>query len=215
MGVITNIIASRNQEGRYEIHVDGAPLATVSAETIGRLGLRTRLALSEEIKEEIKRDAAALATFDRAVVLLSFRSRSVWELRKRLLQKGEPEDLVDLAIERLLKLGLLNDASYARQYTRSKLNGAGHGRRRLAYDLQKRGVAKEVAGKAIQEVIDQDQIDEEAILEKVAEKKLRSLARFDEETKRRRLYGFLARRGFGGEEISRVMSHLFKESSGP
>ena len=51
-------------------------------------------------------------------------------------------------------------------------------------------------------------MDADAILERVATRKLRSLERLDEPTRRRRLYEFLARRGYDSDDIRRVMDRL-------
>jgi regulatory protein len=69
----------------------------------------------------------------------------------------------------------------------------------------KRGVARELADEAIAEVYEDEQVDEGTLVEAVARKKVRSLAKLDPEARRRRLYAFLARRGYEGEAIRRAM----------
>jgi regulatory protein len=148
------------------------------------------------------------STYDRALDMLEARARGVAELRLLLIRKGEPEAAVDAAIERLRATGLLDDASYARQLTRSKALGAGLSKRRIQQELAKRGVARDVSDEAIEEVFTDEAIDEDASIEKVARKKLRMLAAADDATRRRRLYGFLARRGYDSDDIQRVLSRV-------
>ena len=62
------------------------------------------------------------STYDRALDMLEARARGVAELRRLLIRKGEPEGAVDAAIERLRASGLLDDANYARQLTRSGMS---------------------------------------------------------------------------------------------
>jgi regulatory protein len=145
--------------------------------------------------------------------MLAFRARASRELRVALLKKGEPEPYVDAAIERLSSLGLLNDADYARQFARGKMTGPGLSRRRLQSELFRRGVAREVADEAIDEVLSDDAVDEEAIIERVAAKKLRTLSRLDADTRRRRLYAFLARRGYDSDDIRRVLTKLLRDDA--
>ena len=91
-------------------------------------------------------NAPKRSTYERAPATCSRRApgRRV-ELRRLLIKKGEPEADVDAAIERLRASGLLDDANFARQLTRSKALGAGLARRRIAQELTKRGVAREVS----------------------------------------------------------------------
>jgi regulatory protein len=129
----------------------------------------------------------------------------VAELRRLLIKKGEPEGDVDAAITRLVSAGILDDANFARQLTRSKAIGAGLSRRRIGQELAKRGVSREISDQAIDDVFEEESIDEGASIERVAKKKLRMLTRVDEGTRRRRLYGYLARRGYDSDDIRRVL----------
>ena len=151
------------------------------------------------------------STYDRALDMLEARSRGVTELRRLLLKKGEPESDVDAAIERLKANGLLDDANFARQLTRSKAVGPGLSRRRIAQELAKRGVDRAVSSEAIDEVFEDENVDEEASLERVARKKLRTLTKLDDVTRQRRLFAFLARRGYASDDVQRVVRKLAGE----
>jgi len=153
------------------------------------------------------------STYERALDMLEARSRAVDELRRLLLKKGEPASDVDEAIARLRRVGLLDDATFARQFTRSKALGAGMSRRRLQQELARRGVARDVSEQAIDDVFADERIDEDASIERLARRKLGMLARVDDETRRRRLYGFLARRGYDSDDIQRVLRMLIDDAS--
>jgi len=125
-----------------------------------------------------------------------------------LSRKGEPAADVDAAIERLQTAGLLDDANYARQLARSKALNAGQSRRRIGQELAKRGVARTVADVAITEVFAEEAVDESANIERAAHKKMKTLSGLDVPTQRRRLYAFLARRGYDAEAIGRIVTRL-------
>jgi regulatory protein len=160
------------------------------------------------------RDTPKRSTYDRALDMLEARARAVTELRRLLIKKGEPAADVDAAIERLRANGLLDDANFARQLARSKALGAGLSRRRIQQELVKRGVAREISDEAIAEVYEDEAVDEGAAIERVARKKLRLLANADAATAKRRLYGYLARRGYDADAIARVLSRLVGEMNG-
>ncbi len=151
---------------------------------------------------------AKRSTYDRALDMLEARARGVAELRRLLLKKGEPAAEVDAAIERLVAGGLLDDANYARQLTRSKALGTGMSRRRIAQELARRGVARDVSDLAIDTVFAEELVDEGAAIQRVALKKLRVLGNLDAATQRRRLFGFLARRGYENDDIQRVLREM-------
>jgi regulatory protein len=148
------------------------------------------------------------STYDRALTLLGFRARSIAELRRALVKKGEPSVRVEEAIARLVDQKVLDDADFARQFARAKVTGSGASRIRILQELGRKGVARDVAERAIAELMDDEGIDPAASVHRVAEKKWRILAKLDPATRRRRLYGFLARRGFNPDEIREALAAL-------
>lgn len=150
----------------------------------------------------------AQSTYDRALGLLAFRARSVTELRRRLLRKGEPAADVETVITRLLEQKLLDDADFARQFARTRLVRAGASRLRIVQELDRKGIARPLADAAIDALRDDDGLDPSAAIHRVAEKKWLSLSKLDDVTARRRLYAFLARRGFNPDEIRGAMNAL-------
>jgi len=156
-------------------------------------------------------NAPRRSTYERALDMLEARARAVTELRRLLIKKGEPPNDVDAAIERLRASGLLDDANFARQLTRSKALGGGHSRRRIQQELAKRGVARDVSDDAIEQVFDEEGVDEAASIERVARKKLRTLTSVDAATRKRRLYGFLARRGYNADAVAKVLRIVLRD----
>ena len=205
MAVITAIVESAKKEGRYVVQVDGVAEATVSAEILERLRLSVGAELSEAAREALREAGAALGAYDRALNLLAFQARSRRDLRRRLVQKGETEAHADAAVERLVANGLLDDGQFARQFTRSRVAGQGSSKRRLQQELFKRGVERATADEAIVEAMTEEGVDEAEVVERIARKRLRSLDGLDPATRRRRLYAFLARRGYDADAIRRAM----------
>ena len=148
------------------------------------------------------------STYDRALHLLGFRARSVAELRRSLIQKGEPPADVQQAIARLLEQRLLDDTEFARQFARLKITGSGTSRRRVLQELGRRGVAREIADRAVASLEQDEGIDAAQTIHKVAAKKWRSLAKVDAQERRRRVYAYLARRGFTPDEIRDALAAL-------
>lgn len=203
--LVTAITAASKRNGRFDVLVDGTVAATLSIDAIERLQLTVGKVIDERLEAAIARETAIVATYDRALNMIALRARAASELRKLLVRKGEPAELVDIAIERLLRAGFLDDTSFAKQFVRMKAAGAGLSRRRLQQELVRRGVARNIADTAIGEVFADEQIDEEEAIDRVARKKLRSLTTLDAQVQRRRLYAFLARRGYDSDAIARTV----------
>ena len=85
---------------------------------------------------------------------------------------------------------------------RSKSAGAGLARFRLKQELGRQGVDRAIADEAIAEVFEEESVDEVATATALAAKRVRSLRGADAQSQRRRLYAFLARRGYSPSVIS-------------
>ncbi len=212
MQTITGITEHPRKPGRYVVQVDGNEFATVGAELLAETKMRIGLVVDDALAARLQDASEDTAMYDRALNLLSFRARSSRELQRRLTEKGGSRERAERVIERLRLAGLVNDAEFARQLTRSKLAG-GASRRRVHQELFKRGVAREVANEAVAEVAEDEGLTDADSIERVARKKWRTLRDVDDETRRRRLYGFLARRGFNSDDVSRVVRQLAGEDS--
>ena len=149
-----------------------------------------------------------LSAYNYALNLLAARPYSTQTLRRKLIRKEYSAADADEAIRRLVDNGLLNDAKYAEQYARSKILTTGASRRRLQQELYRKGIKGELATTAIANVIEQEDIDPAAVVERVARKKLAQLGDLEPLVLRRRLFAFLARRGYDLEEIKGVVSRL-------
>jgi regulatory protein len=146
--------------------------------------------------------------YNYALNLLSARPYATSALHRKLIQKQYSAADADDAIRRLVDNGLLNDSKYAEQYARSKIVSTGASKRRLQQDLYRKGIKGDVATNAIASVLEQDEIDPAVVIERVARKKLAQLGDLDRLVLRRRLFAFLARRGYDVDEIKSVVSRL-------
>jgi regulatory protein len=69
-------------------------------------------------------------------------------------------------------------------------------------------VSRTLTDEAIDTVFEEEAVDQRAIVEEAARKKLRTLAGLEAAVQRRRLYGFLARRGYEIDDIRSVLSSI-------
>jgi regulatory protein len=163
--------------------------------------------MTEEGLGMLVREDGRWRTRETALRLLSYRPRSARELRQRLRQKGfAPED-VDWCLEQLDTRGLVDDAAFAEMFSRDRIRLRPQGRRRMVQELRARGVDPETASEAVHEVMQEEQVDELALARQAAGRWKPRVGE-ERERARRRLSGFLARRGFGAEATRRVMEEV-------
>lgn len=213
-GRVTAMHERRAGSSRYVVAIDGRVAAVVSTELIADLGLRVGAMIDPTLAERLRAEASRLAVFDKAVDLLAARARSTRDLLTRLRRAGAEDGAIAAAVERLQRLGFLDDEAYARNLARSRVVSGGVSKRRIGQELQRRGVSRDVADEAIAETLEEVELDEEGAARMAAEKRMRALRSYDAATQKQRLYAFLARRGYAPDVISRVVRDVMRGASG-
>ncbi len=150
----------------------------------------------------------ARSAWDYALDLLSARAYTMRNLRRKLVQKEFAPAEIESTIGRLLESGFLDDRKYAAEYARQKIVVAGTSVRRVKQELAKKGIDARAIDESVSALLDDEPVDQDAAIERMAIKKLRALGDLDEITKRRRLFGFLARKGYELDDIKRVLSRI-------
>ncbi len=146
-----------------------------------------------------------MKAYEYSLNLLSARAYTERALRRKLTQKQFDAKEIDAALERLIGARLIDDEKFAEEFARQKLVNRGSSVRRVQQDLSRRGISREMARAAVDRVRESEVVDIGASIEAAAKKKLAAMSDLDDETKRRRLFGFLARRGFELEDIKRAI----------
>lgn len=134
---------------------------------------------------------------------LTYRPRSRAEIVQKLRDREFDEAIIEAALADLERLGYVNDRQFAGQWAASRARLGGFGRRRIEQELKKKGIDREIIKRTLQEVCgDHAEVE---IAKKTAERKLASMKALDRETRRRRLAGFLERKGFPFDIIHVVL----------
>lgn len=140
---------------------------------------------------------------DPAVVLeaalrfLEPRQRSIDEVRRRLTRVGYRDELVAGAIERLIELGMLDDAAFAQTWIESRDRARPRGERALRAELARKGIDRQILDDVLEERGDEP---DAAAARRLLERHARALERIaDPRVRRQRAYALLARHGFDSE----------------
>ena len=129
-------------------------------------------------------------TFDRAVNLLTYKPRSIEEIRTRLLEKvWTNEEIVDGVIEKLKEYNYLNDEQFATSFAASKIRGKPIGKRRLAQDLKKKKIDSGTIEKALDSAY--EETPESDLIERAIEKRLRIKGAPKTYNERQNFFGYL------------------------
>ncbi len=196
------MLPKRNHQ-RVNVYLDGEfafGLARIVAAwlQVGQLISDEKIA---QLRAEDERETA----FQRALRLIQLRPRSESEIRQKLLQRKEKDDVIQHVIERLKQSGLLNDDAFAKGWIENRAELRPRSRRALAYDLSQRGVERSVIETNLAE------IDDDEMAYRAAQQKARKLKDYEWNDFRLKLYRYLAQRGFNYAACQQAISRVWQE----
>jgi regulatory protein len=201
------------------VHLEGAEPFEVTLEAIERSRLGVGDRLSDDARKDLVELDADVRVREAALHLLSFRARTRKELETRLRQKGFPVGRIRPSLDSLEGKGLLDDEAVAAAFVRDRLRHRPRGRSRLVSELRAKGVDADLASEATRQVFEDEEVTDAGLAREGAESwvgrqgaatlaALADDAHSPERDKaRRRLYGYLARRGFRGEALTAALEH--------
>ena len=139
-----------------------------------------------------------------ALRFLSYQPRSESEVRLRL-EKRYSGRVPEAVVQRLKELGLLDDASFAREWTRSRVSHRPRSAAAIRRELLGKGIDRDMAQAAV------EPLDDEDSAYRAGQRAASSLPDADYATFRRRLQGYLYRRGFNGPVTRKTANRLWEE----
>jgi regulatory protein len=207
---VTALRPDKRAPGCLVIELDGARFASLPEEQVQALELVPDGEVDNERLQRLTYLADVERSYRVAVRMLAARPRAVYEVLRRLRERGHNPSAAAEAVGRLETKGVLDDEEFARHFARVR-SARGHGPSRLLTDLLVRGVERRLAERAIDEVLDAEGVDPNAQARALAEKRAGQLGKLPVEVKRRRLLAYLDRRGFRGGDVLEIVTELVRE----
>lgn len=206
---VTAIKAQKRNKQRVSIYLDGEFAFGLSRFVAA--WLKPGRKLSQADIDRLQQEDTYEIAFQKAMQFINHRPRSVDETRKRLIEKGFSEEVVEATLSRLLDKKWLNDPDFCRQWIENRNTFRPRSDRLLSYELRLKGVADDVIAQALEKYGgDQMELAYQAGIKKA--RQCRQETRLDFLKK---VGGFLGRRGFHYGIVKPTVERLWEEFADP
>jgi len=196
-----NVTAIKQQvrlKERYAVYVDGDYAFSLNADTL----LEEKLYVGYEFDAAQLKRYQSLAASDKAYGLtLAYavrRMRSRYEIADYLRRKGYDEALAQHLMEKLERLGLIDDEKFAEAWVRNRRRLKSVSKQRLTYELRQKHVADDI----VKQVLADDESDDHAVLHELVARKRRQTKYTDN----LKLMQYLVRQGFSYDDVKRALA---------
>ncbi len=202
-GIITALEVQKRNKQRVNVYLDGEFAFGLSLMEAARL--HKGQTLSDQEIESLRGHDAVLQVVDSAAHFMSFRPRSIQEVRQNLAEKENPTEVIEAAINRLIAMGYLDDEAFARFWVQNRGEFKPLSNRALRQELRQKGVADEIISTVLESK------DEGEMASKAASARVRRLRGLTQKDFRMKLTGFLQRRGFSYNTSKDVVTRMIEE----
>ena len=162
--------------------------------------------ISEDLFNETINDELKNKAYNSALRLLGYRMRSCAEMKRRLLEKKYPKNIIDEIIDKLLKIEYLNDAEFAEAFAHDKVKSKKIGPITLRMEFIPHRIDTEILDKIIKKIYEQYPISD--LIKQLLDKKKIQYGMKLEQKQMKRIQDLLKRKGFSWNEISTIFTEL-------
>jgi len=201
---ITKIEKQKKNKDRWNVFIDGAFACGVNSDTLLKFQLRSGDEIDENKLNDIQNFDEYLYSKKIAFDFLSYRIRSEKELKDKLKSKDISHTSIERTIEHLKELKLINDEEFARQLISEKLASKPAGKAVLRQKLIQKGISFKLSNEILKEYFSED--NEKEFVISNFDKYFRRVEGLDRQQKRKKMFDYLARKGFDFDIIKQVIN---------
>lgn len=194
---------------KFKVYLDGSFAFILYKGELSRFGIAAGEEIPEETVETIRRDVVFKRAKLRAMHLLEDMDRTEAGLREKLRQGLYPEDAAEEAVRYVKSFGYLDDSRYAENFVRSRKDRKS--RREIQAALLRKGISADRIEAALEACYSEEENGEEETVRKLLEKKKFSPEDPDE-AQIRKIYAYLARKGFRYDTIRQVIQNYHENA---
>ena len=222
---ITSIQAVPELPSHQHLFLNGTPFVVIHTSLVEKFGLRIGLEIEAEIIEKLIAADEVMRAKNYALRLLreekdlltvdaSEDSRPIGkpkiytknEMEQRLAREGFSTKAIETSIEELIHSGHIRDRKYAENWIVRRQKSNPRGKTLLKKELVNKGIDRETAEQVVANVETEDEMK---VALQIAQKRMKQYKQLPIHVAKRRLHGFLARRGFGSEIVRHVLEQTF------
>ena len=204
MKKITGIEAQKDPN-RVNIFLDGEFAFGLARTTAAWLEKGQSL---DDLKiERLRRDDDLERATQKALNFLSYQDRSEKEVRDNLTKAEYSPETIENVLAKLTEMRLVDDRKFAKAWIENRNEFRPRGRRALAYELRRKGIASELVSECLDEGV-----EEEELAMKAGRMALKRIAHLSRPEFFQKMIGYLARKGFGYEAATLTARNLWSEN---
>ena len=187
----------------YNIYLSKGEVITLSDKVITDNELLLKKEIDKELYDKLLYDNKIYEYMEIGIKYISVRLRSIKEIRDYLIKKGASESESDKATNELIRLGYLDDNTFAKAFIKDKLNFTNMGDYKLKKELERLGIDNSIIEENLNNI--ENNIYEER-MKKIIEKDIRTNKKYNGIKLKNKIYNHLLSQGYSKERVITIIN---------
>lgn len=147
----------KSSNGKYKVYLDNDKELLLYEDVILKYNLLLTKEIDTKLLIEIDKYNQECDVYYVALNSIKSRFKSIYDLRLTLLKKEYPNDLVDKAIDKLIKQGYLNDRSFTKSFINNKMITTNNGPYKIERELLEKKIDSDIIKEELEVFTDEEQ----------------------------------------------------------
>lgn len=196
---------TKSRNGMYIVTLEDKTKLTIHENLILKYDLLITKNISDDLKEKILEENKEYEIYEVALSYINKKLRSSKELRKYLVKKEYPTDLIDNIIEQLYKEGYLNDKIYANSLIHDRIILSMDGPNKIRKELENNGIDSSIIEESILEYTKDLELER---IEKIVNKQIKLNKNKGSNLLKKKINMYLINLGYSYDLINSVLNSI-------
>lgn len=204
---VTAVTRQKRRKDRFSLFAGDRFLIGVSEETLIEFGISSGTEITTALFRRLQRAEGRGAVKSYFLDLLARRDHARRELSDKARRKDLNHDFVDDVLDELERKGLIDDRQFAVKFAGDKASGSRWGPIKISAHLRRKGIGRSDIDHSIAAAF--ESVERKEVLTDLVLKRKRHFLREEDPLKRKKkIFDYLARRGFRSSTIHSCLEEL-------
>jgi regulatory protein len=208
---ISSIQPQKRRDERFSIFVNDEFLIGLSAPVVQDFKLKKGVEMTPSLFTRLQQAEYKQTVRDYLLNILGRRDHSKLELKRKALRKDYPADLIDHYLAEFEKHGWIDESKFARSFALDKYRLNNWGPKKIRAALYQKGVHGSDVDRALEHLEQEEETDSfDHFFHLVLKRKSRFLREENPVKRRKKVFDYLARKGYRPDQIFPHLDHLLE-----
>lgn len=191
------------KKNTYNIYLSNGEVITLNEKVITNNELLLKKEIDNNLYDKLMYENSICEAEEKAIKYISIRLRSIKEIKDYLVKNNYPKEVINKAVDNLIKNKYLDDNIFTKAYIKDKLNFTTKGDYKIKIELINLGIE--------QSIIEENMslIDDEVItnkIKKIIDKDIRTNKKYNGQELRNKIYNHLVTQGYSKEKVINIIN---------